>query len=89
MSQEQPDNEFIVATEPGIFYEMKKRSPQKTFIPVPSKSGYPLNMCVNMKRNSLKKIYLTLKYEFPEVDLPKHIAEKAVVCINRMMEMSK
>lgn len=89
MSQEQPDNEFIVATEPGIFYEMKKRSPQKTFIPVPSKSGHPLNMCVNMKRNSLKKIYLTLKYEFPEVDLPKHIAEKAVVCINRMMEMSK
>ncbi|MBP5367885.1 MAG: quinolinate synthase NadA [Bacteroidales bacterium] len=48
-----------------------------------------MNMCVNMKRNSLKKIYLTLKYEFPEVDLPKHIAEKAVVCINRMMEMSK
>lgn len=87
-SYEEPDSEFIVATEPGIFYEMKKRSPQKTFIPVPNENGHPLNVCVNMKRNSLKKIYLTLKYEFPEVDIPKHLAEKAVVCINRMMAMS-
>jgi quinolinate synthase len=88
MSTEQPDKEFIVATEPGIFYEMKKRNPEKSFIPVPSNDGHPLNMCVNMKRNSLKKIYLTLKYEFPQVDLPKELSEKAVVCINRMMEMS-
>ena len=88
MSVEQPDKEFIVATEPGIFYEMKKRNPGKTFIPVPSNDGHALNMCVNMKRNSLKKIYLTLKYEFPQVDLPKELSEKAVVCINRMMEMS-
>lgn len=89
MSVEQPDEKFIVATEPGIFYEMKKRSPHKTFIPVPNENGARLNVCVNMKRNSLKKIYLTLKYEFPQVDLPKELSEKAVVCINRMMEMSK
>jgi len=88
MSTEQPDKEFIVATEPGIFYEMKKRNPGKTFIPVPSNDGHPLNMCVNMKRNSLKKIYLTLKYEFPQVDLKKELSEKAVVCINRMIQMS-
>ena len=88
MSIEQPDKEFLVATEPGIFYEMKKRSPEKTFIPVPNENGHRLNVCVNMKRNSLKKIYLTLKYEFPQVDLPNELSEKAVVCINRMMQMS-
>ncbi len=88
MSVEQPVKEFLVATEPGIFYEMKKRSPEKTFIPVPNENGHRLNVCVNMKRNSLKKIYLTLKYEFPQVDLPNELSEKAVVCINRMMQMS-
>jgi len=88
-SQELPDNDFIVATEPGIFYEMRRRSPGKNFIPVPNENGHPLNVCVNMKRNSLKKIYLTLKYEFPEVDLPAELGEKAKVCIERMMEMSK
>ena len=88
-SQDLPETEFIVATEPGIFYEMTKRSPNKTFIPVPNENGHPLNVCVNMKRNSLKKIYLTLKYEFPEVDLPEELSRKAKVCIERMMEMSK
>ena len=87
-SYELPATEFIVATEPGIFYEMTKRSPNKTFIPVPNENGHPLNVCVNMKRNSLKKIYLTLKYEFPEVDLPAALGEKAKVCIERMMAMS-
>lgn len=88
-SYELPENEFIVATEPGIFYEMRRRSPGKVFIPVPNENGHPLNVCVNMKRNSLKKIYLTLKYEFPEVDLPEELSKKAKVCIERMMEMSK
>jgi len=87
-SYELPETEFIVATEPGIFYEMERRSPNKKFIPVPNENGHPLNVCVNMKRNSLKKIYLTLKYEFPEVDLPAALGEKAKVCIERMMAMS-
>ena len=81
--------EFIVATEPGIFYEMEKQSPNKKFIPLPNKNPrMALNECFNMKRNTLEKIYLTLKYEFPEVDVPQHLAEKAVKCITRMMEMS-
>lgn len=87
-SQEMGATEFIVATEPGIFYEMERRSPGKKFIPVPNENGHPLNVCVNMKRNSLSKIYLTLKYEFPEVDLPEELARKAKVCIDRMMAMS-
>jgi quinolinate synthase len=88
-SYELPDTEFIVATEPGIFYEMERRSPNKTFIPVPNENGRALNICANMKRNNLKNIYLTLKYEFPEVDVPTALTEKAGVCITRMMEMSK
>ena len=87
-SQELPDTEFIVATEPGIFYEMEKRSPHKKFITVPNENGHPFNVCANMKRNNLRKIYLTLKYEFPEVDIPAELGEKAKVCIERMMAMS-
>jgi len=84
-----PDNEFIVATEPGIFFEMKKRNPEKTYIPVPNENGHPFNVCQNMKRNNLVKIYNTLKYEFPEVDVPEALSSKAVNCITRMMDMSK
>lgn len=87
-SVELPETEFIVATEPGIFYEMKKQSPNKTFIPVPNENGHPYNVCQNMKRNNLVKIYNTLKYEFPEVDVPEALASKAVKCITRMIEMS-
>lgn len=88
-SEERPETEFIVATEPGIFYEMQKRSPHKKFIPVPNENGHPYNVCANMKRNNLVKIYNTLKYEFPEVDVPEALSSKAVNCITRMMEMSK
>ncbi len=84
-----PDTEFIVATEPGIFYEMMKRNPGKTYIPVPNENGHPYNVCQNMKRNNLVKIYNTLKYEFPEVDVPEALSSKAVNCITRMMDMSK
>ena len=31
-----PNKEFIVATEPGIFYKMKQASPHKTFLEAPT-----------------------------------------------------
>lgn len=34
-SQNDPSEEYIVATETGILHQMRKLSPQKTFIPAP------------------------------------------------------
>lgn len=80
---------FIVATESGILHQMRKANPDKTFIPAPPKdSTCACNDCKFMKLHTLKKIYLTLKYEWPEVHVPEEIRVKAEKPIRRMLEMS-
>jgi quinolinate synthase len=41
-----------------------------------------------MKRNTLEKLYLCLKNEMPEIEVPMHIIERAVKPIERMLEIS-
>ncbi len=80
--------EFIVATEAGILHQMIKLSPGKTFIPAPPNNSCACNDCPYMKLNTLEKIYLTLKYEKPELILPKDLLESAKKPILRMLELS-
>jgi len=80
---------FLVATEAGILHEMKKKSPQKEFIPVPpNDSTCACNDCNFMKMNTLEKLYLCLQNEYPEVLVDEAIRIKAVKPILRMLEMS-
>ncbi len=82
-------NKFIVATESGILHQMQKSCPDKIFIPAPSvDSTCGCNDCSFMKLNSLKKLYLCLKYEMPEITLSDEIIEKARKPIERMLEIS-
>jgi len=83
-----PAMEFIVATEAGILHQMQKDNPEKVFIPAPPNNNCACNDCPHMKRNTLEKLYLCLKNESPEIDVPKHIIEKAVKPIERMLEIS-
>ncbi len=80
--------EFIVATETGILHQMIKSSPEKTFIPAPPNNSCACNDCPHMKLNTLEKIYLTLKYEKPELNLPKDLLESAKKPILRMLDLS-
>jgi quinolinate synthase len=80
---------YIVATESGILHQMKKANPDKLFIPAPPKdSTCACNDCKFMKLNNLKKIYNTLKYEWPEVTVSEDIRVLAEVPIRRMLEWS-
>ena len=82
--------EFIVATESGILHEMQKACPEKTFIPAPPEdSTCACNECNFMKLITMKKLYNCLKYEWPQVEVDKDIAEKAVKPINKMLEISE
>ena len=82
--------EFIVATESGILHEMQKACPEKTFIPAPPEdSTCACNECNFMKLITMKKLYNCLKYEWPQVEVPSDIAEKAVKPINKMLEISE
>jgi len=81
---------FIVATESGILHEMQKRCPQKKFIPAPPEDGIcSCNECAYMKLITLEKLYNSLKYELPEIKVDEKIAEKAVLPIKRMLDISE
>lgn len=81
--------EFIVATESGILHEMKKASPDKTFIAAPpNDSTCGCNDCNFMKLNTLEKLRDCLINESPEIEVDEEIARKAVKPIEKMLEMS-
>ena len=81
---------FIVATESGILHEMKKACPQKNFIPAPPEDGScACNECNYMKLVTLQKIYNSLKHEWPSIEVDAEVAKKAVVSIERMLEISE
>lgn len=81
-------NEYIVATETGIIHQMQKKSPQKTFIPAPPNNTCACNDCPHMKLNTLEKLYLSLKYEQPEIFVEESIRIKAEKALNKMLEIS-
>ena len=82
--------EFIVATESGILHEMMKRCPGKRFLPVPPSTGpCACNECGFMRLNTLEKLYNTLKYEWPVVELDAELRIAAKKPIVRMLELSK
>lgn len=83
-------DEFIVATESGILHEMKRKSPNKTFIPAPpNDSSCACNECNFMRLNTLEKLYNCMKYEMPRVELDADIITKAVKPIARMLDISE
>ncbi|CAN5612890.1 quinolinate synthase NadA [soil metagenome] len=88
-SQADPATEFIVVTETGILHQMQKDSPHKTFIPAPPDNSCACNECPHMKRNTLEKLYLCLKYETPELLMEEDLRIAAKKPIDRMMEISK
>ncbi len=81
-------NTFIVATEEGILHQMQKDSPEKTFIPAPPESGCNCNQCPHMRLNTIEKLYLCLRHEAPEITMDEDIRQRALVPIERMLEMS-
>ena len=85
--------QFIVATEAGILHELQRQCPDKEFIPVPPEVtegsvGCHCNECQYMKMNTLLKIYNSLKYEWPQIEIDPTIAKDAVKPIERMLELS-
>jgi quinolinate synthase len=83
-----PASEVIVATESGIIHQMEKASPNKTFIPAPPNNSCACNDCPHMKRNTLEKLYLCMKNELPEVNVPMDIILQAQKPIEKMLEIS-
>ncbi|MBS1267462.1 MAG: Quinolinate synthase A [Nitrosopumilus sp.] len=80
---ESKSKNFVVATETGILHRMKQQNPEKTFVPASEKAE-----CQYMKMITLEKVYDALLNEKNVVTVPKNIADKARLAIDRMLAIS-
>jgi quinolinate synthase len=88
-TSESSAKQYIVATETGILHQMVKMNPEKTFIPAPPDNSCACNDCPHMKRNTLEKIYLCMKYELPELIMDEDLRLAALSPIEKMLELSR
>lgn len=81
--------EFIVATEDGIFHQMKKSRPDVTLIQAPAEGSCACNQCPYMKMNSLEKIRSALESLEPKVSVPEEFMVSGRVPLDRMMAITE
>lgn len=88
--KEHPKEKFIVATEAGILHKMRQEVPEAELIPAPAQEDNTCacSECAYMKVNTLQKLYDCLLHESPQIDVPKDIREKALIPIQRMLNLS-
>jgi quinolinate synthase len=81
--RDNPDGEFIVATETGMLYPLQQAAPRARLI-----EANRMAFCKYMKMITLPKLRDSLREMRYEVKVPHHIAERARVPIERMVSIS-
>jgi len=79
-AEQSPAQEFIVATEMGMVYRLRKEAPRKRFYPVSAQA-----VCEYMKMNTLEKLVDSLEYDRVEIEVDAEIRRKALTAIERML----
>jgi len=75
-------SKFIIGTEMGVLYKLKRDNPDKTF--------YLLSqglICPNMKKTTLESVYNALKEKKYEIKLDENIRLKAKKALDRMIRI--
>ena len=87
---ESPAMTLIIATEDGVFHQIRQQAPQKELIQAPGMDeSCACNQCPYMRLNTLEKLYLCLRDLTPEVTVPEAIRKAALRPIDRMLELSQ
>lgn len=81
---ESSEKQFVIATEKGVVDRLKRDYPEKEFILIKENV-----ICPNMKWHTLQDIYNALDKEQYEITVSPEIVEKAVSCIDKMLEISE
>ena len=80
---------IIVATEPNIIHQMQLKAPHKHFVGAPGMDGNcNCNTCPFMALNTMEKIHACLRDLTPEITVPEDIRVKALVSLQRMLDMA-
>lgn len=80
-AKESNSKKFIIGTEEGLIYRLKKENPDKKFYSLGSGK-----ICPNMKKITLEKVKKSLEKEIYKIELPEDIIKKARISIERMLE---
>jgi quinolinate synthase len=80
---------FIVATEAGIFHQMRKARPDVELIQAPAEGSCACNECPYMKLNTLEKIATALETLTPRIELPAELIDRARRPLTRMMQITR
>jgi len=81
-AKESSEREFLVATEEGLLYQLRKQNPNKKFYIVHEKL-----LCVNMKKITLHKLKKCLINMQPCVQVSEDIRKKALLSLERMLSI--
>lgn len=79
------DQEFIIATELGVLYDLKQKNPNKTFYGVNTCK----QTCLDMKKITLQKVYDALKNMETKVEMDESLRKEANKPLERMLELAK
>ncbi len=82
-AKESKASTFIVGTEVGLLYPLKKANPDKLFYPASSKM-----LCKNMKKISLEDVVRSLELMEGEVKVPENIRQPAFKAVQKMIDLS-
>ena len=78
------NNEFIICTEDGVGFKLKEGSPDKKFYFTKTSP-----CCVDMKLNTLEKLLKVLETEENGVELDEQTINKALLPLDKMLELAK
>ncbi len=84
-----PNRKFIVATEPGIFHQMRKARPDAELIQAPAQGSCACNECPYMKLNTLDKVEKALITLEPRIELEPDLIERARRSLTRMLAITR
>lgn len=77
-------DEFIICTEDGVEFELIKTNPNKKFYFTKTRP-----CCVDMKLNTFDKLLKVLETEENPIEVDEETRERALVPLNRMLELAK